>query len=62
VVLRAISPITFGSRRFEAGEPVLYFENIKIAALQEHSKLVMARGGWLNAPRVTWEEKSEVEF
>ena len=22
----------------------------------------MARGGWLNAPRVTWEEKSEVEF
>jgi len=22
----------------------------------------MARGGWLNQPRVTWEEKSEVMF
>ena len=52
----------FGSRRIEAGEPVLYFENISIAALQERSKLVMARGGWENQPRVTWEERSEVGF
>lgn len=52
----------FGSRKVETGEPVLYFENISIAALQERSKLVMARGGWENQPRVTWEERSEVSF
>ena len=52
----------FGSRKVEIGEPVLYFENISIAVLQERSKLVMARGGWENQPRVTWEERSEVMF
>ena len=52
----------FGSRKVETGEPVLYFENISIAALQERSKLVLARGGWENQPRVTWEERSEVSF
>lgn len=33
-----------------------------MATLQEQSKLVMARGGWENQPRVTWEERSEVGF
>ena len=62
VVLRAIDPLTFGNRTFEAGEPVLYFNNVYMATLQEQSKLVMARGGWENQPRVTWEERSEVGF
>ena len=52
----------FGSRKIEVGEPVLYFEDVSIATLQERSKLVLARGGWENQPRVTWEERSEVEF
>ena len=40
----------------------MYFENISIAALGEKSSLVMARGGWMNSPRVTWEDRSEVTF
>lgn len=52
----------FGSRRIEAEEPVMYFEKISIATLQEKSSLIMARGGWANSPRVTWEDRSEVSF
>lgn len=35
VVLKAKTPMVFGSRRLEEGEPVLYFENIKISTLSE---------------------------
>ena len=35
VVLKAKTPMQFGSRRLEVGEPVLYFENVNMAALTE---------------------------
>ena len=35
VVLKAKTPMQFGSRRLEEGEPVLYFENINMAVLNE---------------------------
>lgn len=62
VVLKAAQPMTFGSRRLEIGEPVLYFENIKMSMLTERSTPIMARGGWGNMPRVIWEDRSEVQF
>ena len=62
VVLKAKTPMQFGSRRLEAGEPVLYFENINMATLNERDTTVMARGGWSNMPRVIWEDRSEVQF
>lgn len=62
VVLKAKVPMTFGSRRLEVGEPVLYFENVNMALLSEKSSLIMARGGWSNLPRVIWEDRSEVSF
>lgn len=62
VVLKATTPMTFGSRRLEVGEPVLYFENVNMALLSEQSHLIMARGGWANMPRVIWEDRSEVQF
>ena len=46
VVLRAKVPMRFGSRYIEAGEPVLYFQNINLA----------------NLPRVIWEDRAEVQF
>ena len=52
----------FGERRIEADEPVLYFENISLAMLAEQSKEVYARGGWLNQPKVIWQDRSEVRF
>lgn len=62
VVLKAKTPMQFGSRYLEVGEPVLYFENIQIAMLAEKSHAIMARGGWSNMPRVIWEDRSEVTF
>lgn len=62
VVLKANTPMQFGSRYLEEGEPVLYFENVNMALLSEHSSPIMARGGWSNMPRVIWEDRSEVSF
>ena len=62
VVLKAKVPMTFGSRRLEEGEPVLYFENVNISMLSEKRTPIMARGGWSNMPRVIWEDSSEVQF
>lgn len=57
VVLKAKTPMKFGSRRLEAGEPVLYFENVNMSLLTERNSIVMARGGWSNMPRVIWENR-----
>ena len=62
VVLRAKTPMQFGERKIEAGEPVLYFEDVKISVLSEQSKQIMARGGWGNLPHVVWDDRSEVQF
>ena len=62
VVLRAKTPMQFGSRYIEAEEPVLYFENISMALISEKNNTIMARGGWANMPRVIWEDRSEVSF
>ena len=62
VVLKAKVPMRFGDRELEQGEPVLYFENVKMAILSETSKPIMARGGWSNMPHVIWEDRSEVNF
>ena len=62
VVLKAKVPMRFGDRTLEQGEPVLYFENVKMAVLSETSNPIMARGGWSNMPHVIWEDRSEVNF
>ena len=62
VVLKAHDPMRFGSRYLEAGEPVLYFEKVNMAVLNERQSTIIARGGWSNMPRVIWEDRSEVQF
>lgn len=62
VVLKARDYIDIGPYSFEPGEPVLYFRNIQIALLSENTSVVSARGGYLNQPRVLWEERSETNF
>lgn len=62
VSLKANYPMKFGNRSIEAGEPILYFENINIAILTEQSRPIIARGGWANMPRVIWEDRSEITF
>ena len=62
VVLKARDYITIGPYVFEPGEPVLYFKNIQIALLSENTQVVAARGGYLNQPRVIWEDRSDTTF
>ena len=62
VVLRAKVPMQFGNRYIEEQEPVLYFENINMAVLNQSTKPIFARGGWANMPRVIWEDRDVVEF
>lgn len=54
--------MTFGERYIEADEPVLYFDNVSMSMLSEQSKEIYARGGWLNQPKVIWQDRSEVRF
>lgn len=62
VVLKAKTPMQFGSRKIEADEPVLYFQNVKISLLSQRTNPIMARGGWANLPQVIWEDRSDVTF
>lgn len=62
VVLKANTPMNFGSRKVEVGEPILYFEKVNMAVLNEQSHPIMARGGWGNMPHVIWEDRSEMTF
>lgn len=52
----------FGERYIEADEPVLYFDNVTMAMLSEQSREIYARGGWLNQPKVIWQDRSEIRF
>lgn len=62
VVLKARDYMTLGPYSFEPGEPVLYFKNIQIALLSENTQVIAARGGFLNQPRVVWEDRSDTTF
>ena len=62
VCIKTREEVTFGKRVLEAGEPVMYFENIQIALLSEQVTPIMARGGWGNEPRVIWEDRKETIF
>ena len=62
VVLKARDYIDLGPYSFEPGEPVLYFNNIQIALLSENTRVIAARGGFLNQPRVVWEDRSDTTF
>lgn len=62
VTLRAIEDDVFGRREVEKGEPILFFEEIQIAQLTENAKLVAARGGFMNQPRIVWEDRQNTIF
>lgn len=62
VVLKAKTSSEFYGRYYEAGEPILYFENIQIAQLSENTNLRMAQGGFLNQPLVVWEDRQNTMF
>lgn len=63
VVLKAKGDeVSLNGRDYEDGEPVLCFRNIQIALLTEDTRVVAAQGGFLNQPRVVWEERGNTTF
>ena len=62
VCLKTREQVAFGNRVLDAGEPVLYFDNVQIALLSEQVTPTMARGGWGNKPLVIWEDRKETMF
>ena len=62
VCIKTRNDIVLGNRKLEAGEPVLYFENIQISLLNEIVTPIFARGGWGNSPFVIWEDRNETTF
>lgn len=63
VVLKAKGDeVNLNGRDYEDGEPVLCFRNIQIALLTEDTRVVAAQGGFLNQPRVVWEERVNTTF
>lgn len=63
VVLKAKGDeVSLNGRDYEDGEPILCFRNIQIALLSEDTRVVAAQGGFLNQPRVVWEERSNTTF
>ena len=62
VCLKTRNQTAFGNRVLEAGEPLVYFENLQIALLSENIRPTMARGGWGNEPLVVWEDRQETLF
>lgn len=62
IVLKAREDTYMYGREYEAGEPVLYFENVQIAQLTENAQIIAAKGGFMNQPRVIWEDRGETMF
>lgn len=62
VVLKAKEDVEFGNKYFQAGEPVLYLNNVQISLLSEDTRVVAAQGGFLNQPRVVWEDRNNTIF
>ena len=62
VVLKAKQDMYLGGRDFKAGEPILYFRNIQIALLTEDTRVIAAKGGYLNKTRVIWEDRQDTTF
>ena len=62
VCIKTKNQTAFGNRVLEAGEPLVYFENLQIAVLSENIRPIIARGGWGNEPAVIWEDRQETIF
>lgn len=62
VVVKTKNDIQFGNRWLEKGEPILYFDHIQMSLLSENSRMIAARGGFDNEPRVIWENREDTVF
>lgn len=62
VTLKTTSDMKVGNRSFEEGEPLLYFDKIQIASIDEDISRFSATGGKSNRNLIIWEDTKEVSF
>ena len=62
VALKTTIPMKIGSRKFEKNEPILYFDKVQIAAINETTSQAVATGGKSNRNLIFWEDTKEVAF
>lgn len=51
-----------GSKRFNAGEPVIYFDSLKTSTMEQATTTVYAQGGRGNTRLVAWEGEKTLTF
>lgn len=56
VTLKCTSNMEINEKWFEEGEPILFFDKIQIAYLDEQKKRTSAKGGYGNQTFVKWED------
>lgn len=58
--LKATYPMRVGKKEYEAGENILFFENLQVSGISQPATVVAARGGQGNFSRVVWENYSDL--
>ena len=56
VTLKCTSNMEINGEWFEAGEPIISFDKIQIAYLNEQKRRISATGGYHNQTLITWED------
>ena len=62
VSLKATSNIEIGNKQFVPGEPLVHFDKLQVAALDENRDTVAARGGFDNRPHVIWDTTKDLKL
>jgi hypothetical protein len=62
VVFKANTKRTIGTKSFEKGQPVIYFDSLKTSSLEGASTTVYAQGGRGNPRLIAWEGERTVTF
>jgi len=62
VVFKAKTARKIGSKTFEAGQPVIYFDSLKTSTLEQATTTVYAQGGRGNTRLVAWEGEKTLTF
>ena len=62
VVFKATTQRKIGSKTFEKGQPVLYFDSLKTSTMEQAVTTVYAQGGRGNTRLVAWEGEKTLTF
>ena len=62
VVFKATAARTIGSKTFQKGEPVLYFDSLKTSSMEQAVTTVYAQGGRGNARLIAWDGEKTLTF